>query len=558
MSSLVRKFNDLNLKKKINLLFSALALTTVLGLIIGQMSYIRVKVGGPVYNSIEQDLQMADDVAKLRANLAFVRASLLTMILEEDPEARAGLKEEIAGLSSRIDELFDALEASLKSANHPEVIAFAADGRAAWTAFRDTRDQELIPLIMANRTREALALARGIQSQRYKAFSAATKEAVDHIRAGVPARVAMIKREADFLQRLYVVAAVVFILLMIGMSRFFTRTIVEPVVLVSNKSRMMANGDFSPVTIAVKGRDEIGRMVEDFTVMSARINEMVSSIKTNVMTLSSSSERLSATADDLSRDAVNQADQIRSVSAATEEMTQTIVDVARNASLAADAAKHATEAANGGTDTVVLSAEGVAEITATIREASETIETLGKRSAQIGEIVTVINAIADQTNLLALNAAIEAARAGEQGRGFAVVADEVRKLAERTAQATKDISQRIAAIQDELQKSVEAMRRGTEKAEKGKELTASAIGSLDAIVTANTEATDMVQRIATAAEEQSATSEEITKNMTTISDVIGHTADATKQIKQAAHDLAALSLEIQGKISWFKMNGQNR
>jgi methyl-accepting chemotaxis protein len=548
----------MNLKKKINLLFGAIVIATVIGLILGQVSYIKVKVGGPVYSVIERDLQMADDVAKLRANLAFVRASLLTMIIEESPATRTQLKEDIAALSSRVDELFDSLETSLKAANHPEVMAFVADARTAWTAFRDTRDKELIPLILANKTREAMALARGIQAERYKAFSAATKEAVDHFRADVPVRVKSIKQEADVLQWLYVVAAVLFILLMFGITRFLIKTVIDPVVLVAHKSRMMASGDFSPVEITVKGKDEIGCMVDDFTIMSARLNEMVSSIKTNVLTLSSSSEELSATAESLSKDAQEQSHQVKQVSEATVQMSQTITDVAQNATTAAEAAENSSETADGGKEIVEMAAEGIVSIAETVKDAGVSIELLGKSSAQIGEIVAVINGIADQTNLLALNAAIEAARAGEQGRGFAVVADEVRKLAERTSQATKDIGQRIAAIQADTQKSVLAMRKGAEKAEKGKGLSKAASEALNSIVIASTKTRDMIQRIAAATEEQSATSEEITRNVGAISDVISHSAEATTQIKQAAHGLAVLSSEIQSKISWFKMNGNGR
>jgi methyl-accepting chemotaxis protein len=545
----------MNLKKKTNVFYGAIVTATVIGLILGQVSYVRVKVGGPVYRTIERDLQMADDVAKLRANLAFVRASLLTMIIEEVPATRAQLKEDIAGLSGRVDELFDSLEGSLKEANHPEVVSSVADARIAWNAFRDTRDGELVPLIMANRTKEAMALARGVQAERYKAFSAATKEAVDHVRADVPHRVKTIKQEADILQWFYILAAALFILFMFGVTRYLKKTIIDPVVLVADRSRMMAGGDFSPVEIAVKGNDEIGRMVGDFTLMSARINEMVSSIKTNVATLSNASEKLSATAECLSKDAQEQSHQVQQVSEATVQMSQTTIDVAHNATSAAEAAENSSETADGGKEIVQMASDSIVSLAETMKDAGVSIELLGKSSAQIGEIVGVINGIADQTNLLALNAAIEAARAGEQGRGFAVVADEVRKLAERTTQATRDIGQRIAAIQEDTQRSVLAMRKGAERAEKGKGLSKAASDALNSIVIVQTKTKDMIQRIAAATEEQTATSEEITRNMGAISGVISRSAEATLQVRQAAHSLAVLSSEINDKIVWFKTNG---
>jgi methyl-accepting chemotaxis protein len=290
--------------------------------------------------------------------------------------------------------------------------------------------------------------------------------------------------------------------------------------------------------------------------MSQKVCDTIGSIKSSIMTLSSSSEELSATAESLSKDAQEQSHQVKQVSEATVQMSQTITDVAQNATSAAEAAENSTETADGGKDIVDMQSEGIVSIADTVKDAGVSIELLGKSSAQIGEIVAVINGIADQTNLLALNAAIEAARAGEQGRGFAVVADEVRKLAERTSQATKDIGQRIAAIQADTQKSVLAMRKGAEKAEKGKGLSKAASEALNSIVIVSTKTKDMIQRIAAATEEQSATSEDITRNMNAISDVISHSAEATTQIKQAAHSLAVLSSEINEKISWFKTNGR--
>jgi methyl-accepting chemotaxis protein len=229
--------------------------------------------------------------------------------------------------------------------------------------------------------------------------------------------------------------------------------------------------------------------------------------------------------------------------------------VAQNAVQAADAAKNSSENATAGKELVKKTVERLASITETVGEASQTIEELGRSSGQIGEIVNLIHTIADQTNLLALNAAIEAARAGEQGRGFAVVADEVRKLADRTTNATKDIEQKITTIQAEAEKSLVAVKKGNAEVEKGVSLAKSASEALDTIVRASTQVLDMIQRIAVATEEQSATAEEITRNMGTISDVTDRSSESTDQVQQAARDLARLAVETESTMAWFHTNG---
>jgi methyl-accepting chemotaxis protein len=183
------------------------------------------------------------------------------------------------------------------------------------------------------------------------------------------------------------------------------------------------------------------------------------------------------------------------------------------------------------------------------------VRELGKSSDQIGEIISVIDDIADQTNLLALNAAIEAARAGEQGRGFAVVADEVRKLAERTTKATKEIAGMIKKIQVDTAGAVSSMEQGTGEVEKGKQLADRAGASLQEIVGVSQKVTDMVTQIAAASEEQSSASEQISKNVEAISKVTGETAQGTQQIARAAEDLNRLTEKLQELTSRFTVSG---
>jgi methyl-accepting chemotaxis protein len=185
------------------------------------------------------------------------------------------------------------------------------------------------------------------------------------------------------------------------------------------------------------------------------------------------------------------------------------------------------------------------------------VKELGKSSDQIGEIIGVIDDIADQTNLLALNAAIEAARAGEQGRGFAVVADEVRKLAERTTKATKEIAGMIKKIQADTTGAVQSMEEGTQEVERGIELADRAGMSLKEIVGVSQKVTDMVTQIAAASEQQSSASEQISKNVEGISKVTGETAQGTQQIARAAEDLNRLTENLQKLISDFKLGSGN-
>lgn len=315
----------------------------------------------------------------------------------------------------------------------------------------------------------------------------------------------------------------------------------------------IAEGDLSASSsISSASKTETG-IYHAVKTMAERLRGVVGKINSSTSALAASSEELSSTSDEMSREAGQLASQTEQVVTAMTEVSQTIMDMAKNASQAADASRSASETAAKGKQIVDTTANDMIKIAQTVQAAASTIEELGRSSAQIGEIVTVINGIADQTNLLALNAAIEAARAGEQGRGFAVVADEVRKLAERTSQATKDIAERISGIQTAAGESVDAMKRGSDEVDKGVGLAKEASASLDTIVTSSTNAMDMVQRIAAATEEQSAATEEVTQSMGNISDISRQSSAATEQIKVSAAELAKLATDLKQMAAFFKV-----
>ena len=187
-----------------------------------------------------------------------------------------------------------------------------------------------------------------------------------------------------------------------------------------------------------------------------------------------------------------------------------------------------------------------------LKQSAENIEKLGESSKQIGEIISVIDDIADQTNLLALNAAIEAARAGEQGRGFAVVADEVRKLAERTTEATKQIAIMIKGIQNETQEAVVAMKRGNEEVSSGIALADRAGQALNQILESTQDVQMQISKIASASEEQSSTSEEIAKNVNSISHVTNESAKRIQDIAKSSDELSKLTDNLKDLVNNFK------
>lgn len=314
----------------------------------------------------------------------------------------------------------------------------------------------------------------------------------------------------------------------------------------------ISRGDLS-IGIDSDSKDEIGFLLHKMQEMVSVLKKMSGQISESTHHLASASEELSSTSSDLSRGSQNLASQTEQVATSMTEVSQTIMDMAKNASHAADAARHSTESAVQGKGIVDTTLAGMSRIAETVSDAAATIEQLGKSSAQIGEIVTVINSIAEQTNLLALNAAIEAARAGEQGRGFAVVADEVRKLAERTAAATRDIAERITMIQAAAGESVDAMKRGNKEVEKGVAFAKEASAALESIVQASTTAMDMIQRIAAATEEQSAAAEQVTQNMENISGITKQASASSEQLRQSAADLARLAAELNQTAAWFKV-----
>jgi methyl-accepting chemotaxis protein len=329
--------------------------------------------------------------------------------------------------------------------------------------------------------------------------------------------------------------------------------VVQPINESAKVLEKLAQGD---LTVRMNGeyQGDYSKIKDSINEMADSFSSALADVSNAVQATASASNQISSSTEEMAAGAQEQSAQTTEVAGAVEEMTKTIIETTRNSGQASDAAKNAGLIAKEGGKVVGETIEGMNRVADVVKKSAEIVQVLGKSSDEIGEIVQVIDDIADQTNLLALNAAIEAARAGEQGRGFAVVADEVRKLAERTTKATKEIATMIRQIQKDTEGAVVSMQQGTEEVEKGKVLAEKAGQSLSQIITGAQDVVDMSTQVAAASEEQSSAAEQISKNIESISSVTQQSAAGVQQIARAAEDLNRLTVNLQELVSRFKID----
>ncbi len=335
-------------------------------------------------------------------------------------------------------------------------------------------------------------------------------------------------------------------------SIFISRLILRPINITKSTISEISNGNLTKRLENISS-DEIGKMSED-------INRFVDVLRAAIMEVARGSSEISHSAqmlDDITknmRTGIDQAAaQIHSVAISSEEMSSTSLEIARNCASAAKVSDTANKMSISGGNIIRKTIEVMDRINDAVRESSVIIEQLGNKSDQIGNVINLINDIADQTNLLALNAAIEAARAGEHGRGFAVVADEVRKLAEKTTNATKGIGETIKAMQEGARHAVNAMEKGVKEVELGTEEAKKSGEALNDILKQVGTVTADVGQIAVAADQQNATTNEIAQNIQKISHIINDTVTGIGNNAKAASHLSDLSINLQRMVGRFKL-----
>ncbi|ANH98179.1 chemotaxis protein [Pseudomonas koreensis] len=535
---------NLNIAPRAFLGFAFIALLViVLGVFaVNRMSIIRQA-------SLEMDSTQLPSVTQLAVvteNVLRLRILSFRILVNRDP---AGLQE----AQTRIGVLVDKVRAAQTSY---AVLPAGPEERALYQEFSTTLDNyvqaqnQMMELSRQDKLDEMRALINtkikdgtdkmGEQLNKLIAINAAdaktaSTQAGEHYNSAITGIIAV-----------SVIAALLTVLL----AWLLTRSIVTPLNRAVEAAQTIAGGNLTKA-IEIDGKDEPARLLEALATMQTNLRKTIEQIAGSATQLGAAAEELSAVTEEASRGLQQQNDEIEQAATAVNEMTAAVEEVARNAVSTSEASNQSTQAAREGRDQVVKTVDAIQTMTHDVQNTAQMIEGLAAQGRDIGKVLDVIRAIAEQTNLLALNAAIEAARAGEAGRGFAVVADEVRALAHRTAQSTQEIEKMVAGIQNGTGEAVSSMQQSNQRTQTTLEMARAAGVALEQITQSIHQINERNLVIASASEEQAQVSREVDRNLVNIRDLATQSAAGANQTSAATHELSRLAVDLNAMVARF-------
>lgn len=499
-----------------------------------------------VYNEHLLAIEQLNDV---RNNQMQIRIALLSARQESDAFEILAYVDKISGLIFRTENILKAYNARTLP---PEERRLADEFMKVRQHFGTAGVMPMIDLLQSEKFAEADKLRKNVLDPAYAKASAAIDALVKYQMDSVKSHY---DRSIRYARNTLIIssssiAAGLALTILIGL--LITKDITRGVATLEQTASRLADGDLT-TRANIRGKNELGQVAWAFNQMTDELAGLIRQLHGAADHVAVASGQLSETAEKVTLSSQNQAGQAENVALSVESLNEAVKKVALNAQNAAGAANKTSELAVRGVEVANEAAAGILKVSETFSQSAKLIDSLGQRSQQIGHIVNVIKEIADQTNLLALNAAIEAARAGEQGRGFAVVADEVRKLAERTSTATTEISDMIQAIQLETRDTVDNMERGGRQVESSVERAKRAGEALASINDSVQQVSRMIQQIALSTKSESEASQEITARVEDIARTAKENGESIYHTASAAHDLQQLSSQLLQAVSRFRL-----
>jgi methyl-accepting chemotaxis protein len=533
--------------------FTVLTLTVLLGVIafgaVGYSTIRTVGVRGPLYTEIVTGKDLIADILPPPAYV--IESYLITLQLAEPlvPEVRDALFARGDALQKEFETRAAYWESTLTDGEMKTVLHERVEPAAR--QFFELRSSKYVPAVREGDAAK-IASAKAEMTNVYEEH----RRGVDELVAIVSAHAPEVEKRADAtihssMQMLAAIAAglgatVIFVCMMIA------RSIVTPVDQLLKVVRPMANGDLSG-TVLMERSDEFGELGRAMNSSLDGMRQALHGVRESADAVASAASAIAACNEEISQTVSGQESRTSAVSASVGELAQSVAEVARKGAEASDAAESAGSNAVEGAQVVRATVSEINEIAKQVGESAIAVKELGVKSEEIGKVIAVINQIADQTNLLALNAAIEAARAGEHGRGFAVVADEVRKLADRTSTATDEVAAAIRDVQAQTNRAVTNIQQGTSKVAAGVELASKAGGALERITGSSMALKSMIAAIAAGAEEQSSASESIMKDLEAIAALTQESHQGASTAASNAASLSDQATRLQSLVSRFKI-----